>query len=211
MVDNIGSDRTMMGSTLLIPEVFALFNKADSKKKKIKVLQENNSKTLRDIIRATFDAKIKFLVPKVDNLAEIPGFTPDPGALGSSPSSLFQESRKFYYFCEGGDPNLKQPRREELYIQILESIHPTEAEIIINMVNGNLKVPGLTQKLALDAFPGLFSTEDKNVAEAPDTEEDIVLVCLFGLLELSKGNADNSRYAQQAIQKYKEMKGRLNE
>ena len=53
-------------------------------------------------------------------------------------------------------PNLTLERKEQLLIQILESLEKNEAEVFANMIKKDLKIPHLTAKLANEAFPGLL-------------------------------------------------------
>jgi hypothetical protein len=51
---------------------------------------------------------------------------------------------------------LPQYKIEKMYIQVLESIHAEDAEIVINMVQR--KAPkGLTKKIVEETFPKLLS------------------------------------------------------
>jgi curli biogenesis system outer membrane secretion channel CsgG len=52
-----------------------------------------------------------------------------------TPANFFQETRKFYVFNRKDLPKL---RREQLFIQLLEALHPSEAKIIVAMKDQNL-------------------------------------------------------------------------
>ena len=65
--------------------------------------------------------------------------------------------RKLYLFVEGGNPNLKPNRREYLFIELLESIHPKEAELLLQVKDKKLKCNGLTYNLVKETFPKLIS------------------------------------------------------
>jgi hypothetical protein len=47
-------------------------------------------------------------------------------------------------------------KREKIYIAILESIHPEDAEVVTNMVNKK-KLKGITEKVVKEAFPNLIA------------------------------------------------------
>ena len=57
--------------------------------------------------------------------------------------------------------NLKEKRIKELLIQMLESMHPDESAIFVQMVKKKLKVKGLTEKLVLEVFPDLYRKVEK--------------------------------------------------
>jgi hypothetical protein len=47
-------------------------------------------------------------------------------------------------------------KRESLFLEILESVHPSDAEVFIAAKDKNLKYKGLTKKLVVDSFPNLI-------------------------------------------------------
>ena len=65
--------------------------------------------------------------------------------------------RKLYLFVEGGNPNLKQVRREYLFVELLESIDPSEAELLLQVKDKKIKCRGLTYNLVKETFPELIS------------------------------------------------------
>lgn len=139
-----------MARTLDVYEVFDLFEKAKTRKDKIGVLQQHESWALKDIIKGAMDPKIEWLLPK----GEVP-YT--PSEEHNAPSSLLRKNRDFRYVVKGGAggqmPSLK---REKIFLGIVESIHPKDAELVCAMINKKLPVKGLTVKLVEEAFPGLI-------------------------------------------------------
>ena len=65
----------------------------------------------------------------------------------------------FGYFVNGakGD-GLPAYKRENMFVQLLESIHPADAEIVLSMVAKKSPVKFLTKKLVQEAFPNLIKT-----------------------------------------------------
>jgi hypothetical protein len=70
---------------------------------------------------------------------------------------LYQEQRRLYLFIAGGHPDLSQLRRETLFIQVLESIPPEEAELLLAVKDKKLPYKGITKEIVQEAFPGLLS------------------------------------------------------
>jgi hypothetical protein len=69
---------------------------------------------------------------------------------------FLSELRRLYLFIEGNTPtqkNLKQNRREQLFVELLESIDPKDAKLLIGMKDGKLPFKGITKKLTCEAFP----------------------------------------------------------
>lgn len=78
---------------------------------------------LRYIFEYAFDPAKKFILPE-----GTPPFKQDAAPMGMSPANLYQEVKKFYVFCR---QDLKPIRRESLFIQLLENLHPDEADLIL--------------------------------------------------------------------------------
>ena len=126
--------------------------KAKNKKEKKEVLlKHGNNGALKEILKYTYDPNIKFLLP--------PGNPPYKSVVDETenPTYLYGLVRKLYLFVERGNPNLKSQRREYLFIELLESIHPKEAEILLQMKDKKLKCNGLTYNLVKETFPKLIT------------------------------------------------------
>ncbi len=135
---------------LLVYEVLDKVAKAKTKDEKVTILQENDTGALRDVIRGTFDDHIVWLLPT----GSPPPYTPNKPE--SAPTNFIRECVKLAYFVKGGKgPDLHPLRRETMFIQLLESIHPRDAEVVLDMINK--KAPkGLTRAVAKEAFPSLL-------------------------------------------------------
>jgi len=134
-----------------IPLIFEDVAAANSIKARKKVLLENESKPLKEILKYAFHPDIKFALP--------PG-KPPYKTIGSpeeyNPTYLYPNIRKFYLYIEGGHDGLTQLRREQLFVQMLESLHPKEAEVVIQIKDKKLNYRGLTYKLVKTTFPEIL-------------------------------------------------------
>jgi hypothetical protein len=133
-------------------EIFEKVSKAKSRKDKIQVLRENDIMPVRDVLQGTFDDRIQW---------NLPGGTPPytPVVEGPPPpSSLLKQHLRFKYFVKGlrDSENLNSIKRERLFIDMLESVHPKDAEILVSMINKKQPVSGLTKKLVQEAYPDLI-------------------------------------------------------
>ena len=73
--------------------------------------------------------------------------------------SLHKLCKKFKHFVKGGvGDNQPAARRERMFIGILESLHSSEAELVLNMKEKTLmgKYNGITSALVAEAFPDLL-------------------------------------------------------
>ena len=134
-------------------EIFEDFTKLKTRKDKITFLQEQGSRVpaIKDVIRGTFDDRLKFCLPE--------GKPPyNPNRPESVPSSLRKLHREFGDFVEGArSSKLGQLRVETKFIQLLESIHAEDALIVLSMKDKKSPVKGLTKKIVEEAFPTLLS------------------------------------------------------
>ena len=135
--------------TPLFHEILSKLSKIKSKKDKVSYLKEHNSDSLRMVIKASFDPKIKWLLP----IGEVP-YTPYDAPEGTEHSDLSFEARKLYHYIEGGNNSLTQNRRETMFIRLLESLHPDEADIVIAAKDKILhqKYKGLSKNVVMEAF-----------------------------------------------------------
>ena len=53
------------------------------------------------------------------------------GSQDQGKASIRKEYTKFYNFLKGGNDSLSSLRRETMFINILEGLHPLEAEILV--------------------------------------------------------------------------------
>ena len=137
------------GIPLLYSEIANKVNNAKDKPRKLKVLQDNDSVALRQVLRGAFDPKIEWAIPKGD----VP-YTVNEAPVGTDHTILSQEAKKLYMFVKGGDNTIKQSQRELIFIQMLEGLSAEEAEFLITVVNQkvNNKYKGFTANLVKEAF-----------------------------------------------------------
>lgn len=135
--------------TPLISEVLTKVNNAKVKEKKIKVLQEHDSQALRMIIKSSFDPKIEWIVPK----GEVP-YIKNEAPMGTEHTLLSKEAKKLYRFIKGGDDKTPVFKREQMFIQMLEGLHDSEAQVVINAKDKRLHqvYKGLSENVVKEAF-----------------------------------------------------------
>jgi Na+-transporting NADH:ubiquinone oxidoreductase subunit NqrF len=152
---------------LLIPEVLELVSKAKTKKEKVEILQKHNHPALKDIIRVACDDDVVSLLPE-----GTPPYQKDDAPIGYSVSSLYKVHKQFKYFFKGPIGNQVKPvRRESLFINALESIHPIEAELLCLAKD---KKSDLDPKFYNEVFPGLIVKvhKPKAVKKATKTKKE---------------------------------------
>jgi hypothetical protein len=133
-------------------EIFDEFEKAKTKKDKIDVLRKNANYALRNVLQGTFNPNIQFIFDK------IPTYKVSDAPVGLGYSTIHQELGRVYLFEKNSpkvSPQLTSKRKEEILIQVLESLEAREAEVYANMIMKKQKVKGLDKKIVKEAFPEL--------------------------------------------------------
>ena len=135
-------------------EVFEACSKQKTKAKKIEVLKTYAHDSVMAVLIWNFDETIVSLLPEgevpygntrednsvtgslSDKINDAVGMMRESGSssLGSQDqgkASIRAEYTKFYNFLKGGNTGLSGLRRETMFINILEGLHPLEAEILV--------------------------------------------------------------------------------
>ena len=142
-------------STKTFDSIFKQVEQSTKKEDKIRILRENSSSTMKAILGYAYDPYVEWLLPETD-----PPYQALPQNADAE-ITLQGAQKQFYLFVKGPtetQKNLKQTRRELLFIQLLESVHPDEAKVLLGMKNRKLPYRGLTRKLVAEAFPNLASS-----------------------------------------------------
>ena len=134
---------------LLISEILDKVSKIKSKKDKVNFLREHNTDSLRMVLKSAFDPKIKWLLPEGD----VP-YKRNDAPEGTEHSVLAYEARKLYHFMEGGNADINQNKRETMFVQMLEGLHESEADVLCAAKDKVLhqKYKGLSVPVIKEAF-----------------------------------------------------------
>ena len=138
-----------MPYTPLMSEILDKVAKAKTKAKKIELLRQHNTDALRMVLKSSFDPRIEWELPEGD----VP-YTVNEAPEGTEHNMLIHEARTLYHYIKGGNPKLTQNRRENMFIQLLEGLHQSEAEIIVAAKDKGLhrKYKGLSANVVREAF-----------------------------------------------------------
>mgnify|MGYP001457390206 FL=1 len=158
-------------------EVFDAASKQRTKAKKIEVLQKYPHDSIMALLIWNFDESVISLLPQgdvpygntrednsvtgtlSDKINDAVGKMSEMGSnsLGSQDqgkASIRKEYTKFYNFLKGGNDGLNSLRRETMFINILEGLHPLEAEILILVKDKKLTDKyKITKEIASAAYP----------------------------------------------------------
>jgi hypothetical protein len=105
-----------------------------------------------DSFKGTLSEKITDAVEKMGELGSNSLGSQDQGR-----SSIRKEYTKFYNFIKGGNDGLSSLRRETMFINILQGLHPLEAEIICLVKDKNLETKyKITKEVVSQAYPDII-------------------------------------------------------
>ena len=161
-------------------EVFDLVSRQRSKSKKVEVLRKYDDPSLRRLFVWNFDTSVISLLPE----GEVPYVGYDEqntysGTLSTKLShevrsmhekgsfslgvsdkqghtTIRRESKNFYNFVKGGNSGLNSIRRETMFINILQGLHPLEAEIVCLVKDKNLSDKyKIAKENVMEAYPDI--------------------------------------------------------
>jgi hypothetical protein len=164
------------------PFVFEVFNLAVKQRtnaKKVEVLQKYSHPSIQTLFVWNFDESIISSLPegevpyasvgeqnsfsgtitqKIDDavykMAELG--TNSLGSQDQGRSSIRKEYQKFYNFVRGGNDSLSSLRRETMFINLLQGLHPLEAEILCLVKDKKLETKyKITKEIASQAYPNI--------------------------------------------------------
>jgi hypothetical protein len=135
-----------------IHEIVTEVENAKSDEDKMAVLWYNKSFALKSVLKGIYDPNVRFC------FETIPAYKQSDAPIGLGYSTINTELARAYLFEVGNprtDPNLKQNRKEQILIQMLEAMEAKEAKIFCDML---LKkpIPGVTVEMVRKTFPDIL-------------------------------------------------------
>ena len=136
-------------------EVFDEFENARSKKERMEVIGRNLSPVLVEVLRLTFHPNFQWYI---DDMPENYIVQMDTKLPGLGRTQLSTDLRKLYLFQKGNPTadKLSPRKRNELLIQLLETLEPREAEVVAGIFRKDQCVNGLDYQFVKEAFPHLL-------------------------------------------------------
>jgi len=134
-------------ATLAISQIIENAGKLATPNEKAQYLRDHDSETLRYILELAFYPGVKWELPE--------GAPPyKPTDYLDQEGRLYQESRTLPMYLLGNNPELGKVRREMLFIGLLETLFPKDAQLLIAVKDR--KVTNLDVDTINLAFPGLI-------------------------------------------------------
>ena len=160
-------------------EVLDLASKQRTNAKKIEVLQKYEDPSLKTILIWNFDESVVSMLPEGDvpyaSAGEQTSYSGtlsskiddavskmdelrsnSLGSMDQGRSTIRKEYTMFYNFVRGGNGSLSSLRRETMFINILEGLHPKEAEILVLVKDKKLQTKyKITKEIVSEAYPDI--------------------------------------------------------
>ena len=160
-------------------EVLNLASKQRTNVKKVEVLKKYGDPSLKALFIWNFDESLISMLPEGDvpyaSVGEQNSFggtvsgkindaVSKMSEMGSNSlgmndqgrSTIRKEYTRFYNFIRGGNAGLSSLRRETMFINVLEGLHPLEAEILILVKDKKLETKyKITKQIVSDAYPDI--------------------------------------------------------
>ena len=158
-------------------EILELVSKQRSNIKKVEVLQKYRNEGLVAILIWNFDDTAISLLPEgdvpysrveeqsafndtlsasVEKLNKVQGLSNADEYIRNRATSIRKEWENFYNYLQGGNPSLTNLRRETMFIQMLEGLHPREAEIMVLVKDKRLQEKyKFTKDTVAEAYPDI--------------------------------------------------------
>lgn len=146
---------------LLVSEILDLVDKAKTKQEKINLLKQYEMPVLRGLFKINFHPDVSMDLPE----GEPPFRKEADKPAGLQETKLFNEYRRFYIWL---DPNYQLPKikKEKLFIEMLEGLHISEAEVLILAKDKKLhkKYKTIKEDIVREAYPQILP---EKVQKAP--------------------------------------------
>ena len=161
-------------------EVLDVVSKQRSKAKKVEALKKYEDVSLKMIFIWNFDESVISVLPPGDvPYANFDDQVSNSGgmnakmndeirkmhetgsfSIGSADkqgrTTIRRECKNFYHFIKGGNPGINNLRRETMFINLLQGLHPLEAEILCLVKDKKLTDRyKLTQEIVAEAYPDI--------------------------------------------------------
>ncbi len=133
-------------------EILELANKQRSIDDRVDVLRDHRHDALTAILIWNFDDTAVSMIPE----GTVP-YERNEVPVGTDHTSLRREWSNLYNFVKGGNDTLSAVRRETMFIQMLEGLHPKEADILCLVKDGGLtrQYPKLNKEIVAKAYPDI--------------------------------------------------------
>ena len=133
----------------LVSELFIAVHGKKDKKGKAGLLSQHTRDDVKALLIWNFDKQIRSAIPE----GEVPYKKNEAPINSGGHTRLVHEWRTLYNYIRGGNDQLSQMKRETMFIQLLESLHESEAELLLLVKDKKLQTKyRITRALVEEVF-----------------------------------------------------------
>jgi hypothetical protein len=164
-------------------EIFDLVSRQKTNAKKVELLQKYDHPSIRATFIWNFDESVISALPEgpvpysgykdqttfngsmsdklteeIRRMHEVGSFSVGNTAdANQGHTTIRREFKHFYHFIKGGNDSINSIRRESMFINILEGLHPLEAEILILVKDKKLDTRyKIAKEIVSQAYPSII-------------------------------------------------------
>tara|TARA_B100000401_G_scaffold378796_1_gene279885 strand:+ start:198 stop:647 length:450 start_codon:yes stop_codon:yes gene_type:complete len=119
----------------LVSELFKAVHGKKDKKGKADLLAQHKRDDVKALLIWNFDKQIRSAIPE----GEVPYKKNEAPINSGGHTRLVHEWRTLYNYVKGGNDKISQMKRETMFIQLLEGLHESEAELLMLVKDKNLQ------------------------------------------------------------------------
>ena len=119
----------------LVSELFKAVHGKKDKKGKADLLAQHKRDDVKALLIWNFDKQIRSAIPE----GEVPYKKNEAPINSGGHTRLVHEWRTLYNYVKGGNDKISQMKRETMFIQLLECLHESEAELLMLVKDKNLQ------------------------------------------------------------------------
>jgi hypothetical protein len=142
----------------MLHELLEAVDSERTKAKKVSLLKQHGDNAIKSVFIWNFDETVVSMLPTgtvpyqpVDS-SQITNL----GAGVANRSTIRNKADMFYNFVKGGNNGLNKVKRETMFIGLLETLHPSEADLLILVKDKQLGTKyNITRELVSEAYPDI--------------------------------------------------------
>lgn len=133
-----------------LAETLKKISEAPTYRQRLEAMRQHDSWALRAVFSLALDPRYVWDFEK--------GWKPEYRACVyfDQEGVLYQEMKKIGKFLVDGYPGLTSEKKKALFTQLLESVAPADAELLVAMKNKKIPYKGFGKSFVNEAFPGLI-------------------------------------------------------
>lgn len=134
-----------------IADILAKVDSLKTKKERVEELTKHKDNLpMKVMLDLAFNPKVKFLLPETD-----PPYKPNDKEADAQNVLMYGYKKMTYFLDTPAGNGLRPHKREMLFIEMLESMDPDDAVLLLHVKNKKLPYKNITKDVVAQSFPGI--------------------------------------------------------